>query len=68
MLGDSNEHVLEGLLGLGGREIQRLEDGGIIGSQPIGGSPIGAVPLETQAELGWIVSYDSDGSSRANGA
>lgn len=60
MLGDSNGHVLEGLLGLDGPEIQRLEDGGIIGSRPIGGSPIGAVPLETQAELGWIVGYDSN--------
>ena len=60
MLGDSNGHVLEGLLGLDGPEIQRLEDGGIIGSRPIGGSPIGAVPLETQAELGWSVGYDSN--------
>ncbi len=59
-LGDSNEYVLQGLLGLSGGEIQTLEDGGVIGSQPIGGSPAGAVPLQRQAELGWIVDFNPD--------
>ena len=59
-LGDSNGYVLGGLLGLGGREIQGLEDDGIIGTQPIGGSPAGAVPLQRQTELGWIVNFDLD--------
>jgi len=66
-LGDSNGHVLEELLGLDGPEIQKLENDGVIGSQPIGGSAAGAVPLQTQAELGWIVSYDSDSATRAAG-
>jgi len=68
-LGDSNGHVLEGLLGLENQEIQELEDDGVIGSRPIGDSPAGAVPLQKQAELGWIVSYDSDygGGSPAGG-
>ena len=38
----------------------RVEDDGVIGTQPIGGSPAGAVPLDRQAELGWIVNYDPD--------
>ncbi|PKB79801.1 MAG: hypothetical protein BZY88_11495 [SAR202 cluster bacterium Io17-Chloro-G9] len=58
-LGDSNGFVLQGLLGLDGDEIQGLEDDGVIGSQPIGGSPAGAVPLRRQAELGWIVDFDA---------
>ena len=68
MLGDSNEQVLEGLLGLGGQEIEELVTGGIIGSQPISGSPADAVPLQTQAELGWIVSYDEDSAGSTNSA
>ncbi|PKB64228.1 MAG: hypothetical protein BZY80_03395 [SAR202 cluster bacterium Io17-Chloro-G2] len=59
-LGDSNEYVLERLLGLDEGEVQGLADSGIIGSHPIGGSPAGAVPLQRQAELGWIVDYDPD--------
>jgi len=61
-LGDSNEFVLQGLLGMDSGQTAELERQEIIGTHPIGGSGSPAVPLARQAELGWIVSYDNENS------
>ena len=61
-LGDSNELVLQGLLGMDAGQMAELERQEIIGTHPIGGSGSAVVSLTRQAELGWIVSYDNESS------
>ena len=59
-MGEANEYVLGRMLGLSQGEIQRLRKEQVIGEQLNGGARPGVVPLERQAELGWIAGYESD--------
>ena len=70
LLGEANDYILGGLLGLEQEETQRLHQRGIIGTKPVGGSVPRSTPLADQVELGWIAGYDSqyDRSSGFGGA
>ena len=70
LLGEANDYILGGLLGLEQEETQRLHQQGIIGTKPVGGSVPRPTPLADQVELGWIAGYDSqyDRSSGFGGA
>ena len=59
-LGEANEYVLKGLLGVDQVSIDRLSADSIIGNTPEGGGPPGQVPLDDQVELGWIAEFQSD--------
>lgn len=60
LLGEANAHVLAELLGLPQDRLDALEEQDVIGTRPIGGNPPSQVPMETQAELGWIADYIPD--------
>ena len=57
-LGEGNDHVLNGLLGLGPEETQWLRQQKVTGRVPVDGSAPRSTPLEDQVELGWIAGYD----------
>ena len=59
-MGEANDYVLAKMLGLSEIEIDRLLDEQVIGEELKGGNEPGVVPLERQAELGWIASYDAN--------
>ena len=59
-MGEANDYVLAEMLGLSEIEIDRLHDEQVIGEELKGGNEPGVVPLERQAELGWIASYDAN--------
>ncbi len=59
-LGEANDYVLAEILGLSPNEIANLRQEGVIGEDLMGASPPSTVPLDRQAELGWIVEYDLD--------
>ena len=58
ILGEANEHVLNGLLGMDREETQRLDRQGITGTEPVGGGVPASTPLSDQVKLGWIAGYD----------
>ena len=60
MLGEDNEHVLAGILGLGESEISSLEASDAVGHKLAGAQTPASVPLDRQVELGWTVAYDPD--------
>jgi crotonobetainyl-CoA:carnitine CoA-transferase CaiB-like acyl-CoA transferase len=60
ILGEANDHVLGGLLGMDQKETQRLQREGITGTEPVGGGVPGSIPLADQVELGWIAGYDPE--------
>lgn len=60
LLGEANDHVLRGLLGLSGARMESLTREEVVGTEPIGGNPPSQVPMETQVELGWIAAYSPD--------
>ncbi len=59
-LGEANDYVLAEILGLSANEIANLRQEGVIGEDLTGASSPSTVPLDRQAELGWIVEYDLD--------
>ena len=59
-LGEANSYVLAEMLGLSQDTIARLRDEQVIGEELSGGTAPGVVPLERQAELGWIARYDEN--------
>jgi len=59
-LGEANGYVLGELLGIDAARLQAFEADWTIGNTPEDGRAPGAVPLEEQAELGWIAGYDAD--------
>ena len=60
MLGEDNQYVLSGVLGLGASEIAGLEASEAVGQRLTPAQTPSAVPLDRQVELGWTVDYDSD--------
>ena len=60
LLGEANGYALHELLGLPQSRLDALAEAEVIGNEPIGGRMPSQVPLETQAELGWIAGYVSD--------
>ncbi len=60
LLGEANGYVLSRLLGLPQSRVDGLTEDEVIGTEPIGGRAPSQVPLETQAELGWIAGYVSE--------
>ena len=56
-LGEANSYALEELLGLTAPQLKSLRDDGVIGEELAGGAAPGVVPLQRQAELGWIVDF-----------
>ncbi len=60
LLGEANAYVLGRLLGLPQDRVDALTEAEVIGNEPIGGQAPSQVPLETQAELGWIAGYVTD--------
>ena len=59
-LGEANDYVLRGLLGIEKERIDQLTKDWIIGNIPEGGGPPKQIPLEEQVELGWIAEYQPD--------
>jgi len=59
-LGEANGYVLEEILGLTDGEVESLRRGEVIGEELAGGAPPGVVPLQRQAELGWIAGFRED--------
>ncbi len=59
-LGEANDYVLAEVLGLSPNEIAALRKEGVIGEDLTGAGAPSTVPLDRQAELGWIVEYDVD--------
>jgi crotonobetainyl-CoA:carnitine CoA-transferase CaiB-like acyl-CoA transferase len=59
-LGEANDYVLAEVLGLSPNEIADLRKEGVIGEDLTGAGAPSTVPLDRQAELGWIVEYDVD--------
>ena len=57
LLGEANDYILRQILALPPTRIETLTQENITGYQPIGGAPPTSVPLETQAELGWIANH-----------
>ena len=58
ILGEANDYVLSRVLALSAKEIGQLKEEGAIGDTIMGGQTPTTVPLERQAELGWIAGYD----------
>ena len=56
-LGEANDYVLGEILGQAPAQIAKLRADGAIGESLEGGTAPGAVPLDRQAELGWIVRH-----------
>ena len=59
-MGEANEYVLGRMLGLSQEEIEKLRNEQVIGEELSGGIRPAVVPLERQAELGWIAGYEPD--------
>ena len=57
-LGEANEYILGGLLGMYQGETQKLYRQGVTGTAPIGGAAPSSTPLADQVELGWIAGFD----------
>jgi len=57
-LGEANGHILGELLGIDQAKLKSLAEDWTIGDTPEDGRAPGAVPLEEQVELGWIVEHD----------
>ena len=60
MLGEDNQRVLSGILGLDEQRIAELEASDTVGQKLAGAQTPSAVPLDRQVELGGTVEYDSD--------
>ena len=56
-LGEANSYVLEEILGLTVRQVKSLRRDEVIGEELAGGGAPGVVPLQRQAELGWIADF-----------
>jgi crotonobetainyl-CoA:carnitine CoA-transferase CaiB-like acyl-CoA transferase len=63
-LGEANDYVLRGILGLSVDDIARMEREGIIGRRPVNAQPPKPLSLEQQKSLGWIQDYDPDYKKR----
>lgn len=59
-MGEANGYVLEQILGLSPSEVEKLRDEQVIGEHLSGGAKPSVVPLERQAELGWIAGFDAN--------
>ena len=59
-LGEANDYVLRGLLGIEKERIDQLTKDWIIGNTPEGGGPPKQIPLHEQVDLGWIAEYQPD--------
>ena len=59
-LGEANDYVLRGLLGIDQETMDLLTEEWIIGNIPEGGGPPNQVPLDEQVELGWIAEFQAD--------
>lgn len=60
LLGEDNHYVLSQVLGMGQSEIEELQVAEAIGQTLSGAATPTSVPLDRQAELGWIVEYDPE--------
>lgn len=60
LLGQDNHYVLSEVLGMGESEIEELQAASAIGQTLAGAATPASVPLDRQAELGWIVEYDPE--------
>ena len=60
VLGEANDYLLRGLLGLPDDAIEALVDDQVVGVDPVGVSIPPTVSLDEQVELGWIVEWDRD--------
>ena len=60
MLGEDNQFVLSGILGLSEAYVADLEASDVAGQELAGAQTPSAVPLDRQVELGWTVEYDSN--------
>ena len=60
MLGEDNQRVLSGILGLDEQQIAELEASDAVGQKLAGAQTPSAVSLDRQVELGWTVEYDAD--------
>ena len=60
MLGQDNEHILGGLLGMEQSKIEELGEADAIGDVLKGTGTPAAVPMDRQVELGWTVRYHPD--------
>jgi crotonobetainyl-CoA:carnitine CoA-transferase CaiB-like acyl-CoA transferase len=60
LLGADNHYVLSQVLGMGKSEIEELRSANAIGQTLAGAATPASVPLDRQAELGWIVEYDPE--------
>ena len=70
LLGEDNDYVLAGVLGLPAARIDELRVGDAIGRTLQGGQMPGSVSLERQVELGWLAGYDpgyGDGVGQSSG-
>ena len=56
-LGEANSYVLEEILGLTASQVKSLRRDEVIGEELAGGAAPGVVPLQRQAELGWIADF-----------
>ena len=60
VLGEANQYILKDVLGLSDPEIEALVREQVVADQPEGASVPPTVPLDQQAELGWIVEWDPE--------
>jgi crotonobetainyl-CoA:carnitine CoA-transferase CaiB-like acyl-CoA transferase len=60
LLGADNHYVLSQMLGMGQSDIEELLSVNAIGQTLSGAATPTSVPLDRQAELGWIVEYDPE--------
>ena len=60
LLGEANDYLLRGLLGLSDGDIETLENDQVVGMEPVGASVPNTVSLDEQVELGWIVEWDRE--------
>ena len=67
-MGEANDYVLGGMLGLSREQIERLGIEQVIGKELPGANRPGAVSLPRQKELGWIAGYDADYDSNGERA
>ena len=59
-LGEANDYVLRGLLGLSETEVASMAEQGIIGSVPVDARVPNPVPAEEQLRLGRLVELDTE--------
>ena len=60
VLGEANQYILKDVLGLSDPEIEALVREQVVADRPEGASVPPTVPLDQQAELGWIVEWDRE--------